>query len=104
MKKMYREKSNPLKPLQLWGRYKEVTLFLEWDLITTVSDQTQRLKRIIVFVMRPQVFLHPWGRKHARLQDFKLSVAGKLARVAMIEDFYQKKPWTSKNDFIRLAC
>lgn len=57
-----------------------------------------------MFVMHPHVFLHPWGNKHSRLQDLKLTVAGKIARVEMIEDFYQKKLWTSKNDFMRLVC
>jgi hypothetical protein len=42
--------------------------------------------------------------KHARLKDLKLTVAGKIARIETIEDFYQKKPWASKGDFTRLAC
>jgi hypothetical protein len=97
MLKAYRENGNPLEPFQLWAKYQDVTLHLEWT-----SGQRSQLKRFIVFVMHPQIFLLPWGPKHAALQDLQLAVAGKLAKIGMIENFYQTRKWSSKRDFQRL--
>lgn len=47
------------------------------------------LKRIIVFVMHPQVFLYSFGKKHAAIQDLRISVAAKLAKVEIQERFFQ---------------
>jgi hypothetical protein len=52
--------------------------------------------------MHPQIFLLPWGPKHAALQDLQLAVSGRLARIGTIENFYQTRKWSSKRDFQRL--
>ena len=91
MKKVYREKKTPpFTELRLWGTYKGLSLFLEWGYPTNTTKR--ELIRLIVFVMRLQMFLHRWGIKHAAVQDLKLMVAGKLAKVEMIPDFFQSSP------------
>ncbi|KAK4938537.1 hypothetical protein LTR10_021069 [Elasticomyces elasticus] len=85
----------------LWGEYEDVTVYLEWEVSPTIGEHTsRRLVRFITFVIHPQFFMYPSGRKQARWQDLHLTVAGRLARVEMIEDFYQKVPPASKKDFL----
>jgi hypothetical protein len=103
MQERYREGDNELEPLKLWGEYQDVTIFLNWEVSSTVRGDTKPLVRFIVFVMHPQVFLTGSARKHARWQDLHLTVAGGLARVEMIEDFYQQNPGSSKKLFVSLT-
>jgi len=102
MKKVYREKKNPLAELRLWGTYNGLSLFLEWGY--PISTTKRELIRLIVFVMHPQMFLHRWGVKHAAVQDLKLMAAGKLAKVEMIPDFFQSRQLTTKSNFVKLVC
>ena len=51
MLKVDRENGNLLKPIQLWAKYQDVTLYLE--------RTSCQLKRFIIFVMHLQIFLLP---------------------------------------------
>ncbi|KZF25554.1 hypothetical protein L228DRAFT_266020 [Xylona heveae TC161] len=94
-----------LERLQLWGDYKDITIYLEWDSEETSHTQhvKRKISRFIVFVMHPQVFLYGWGRKHAMLQDRYLSVAAKLASTTINECFFQELPRFSKSSFAKLS-
>src|SRR6266480_6799940 len=100
MMEQYKRARNDLEALELWGRYDDVTLFLEWGNPSTINDTPKRLVRFIVFVMHPQVFLTPSAGKYAKMQDLQLSVAGKLSKVNTVEYFYQQDPRKSKELFI----
>jgi hypothetical protein len=104
MKKVYREKGNPLTEFWLWGSFEDVCLYLEWSSPGPISSQSRTLMRFIIFVIHPQVFLYPWGRKHARQQDLFLTAAGKLAKVAIEPMFFQSRQLNTRNDFVKLVC
>ncbi|KAF2236896.1 hypothetical protein EV356DRAFT_565023 [Viridothelium virens] len=84
MKKIYRKRGRPLEELRLWGSYQGLSLFLEWSAALDSASGKTEVVRLIVFVMHPQVFLHPWGQKHAY--------------------FFLCRPWTTKADFVKLVC
>jgi len=48
--------------LPLWGKYKEVPVYLEWQ-STEIEDHTApiKLRRFILFAHHPAAFLLPWG-------------------------------------------
>ena len=59
----------------------------------------KNLIRFVVFVYHPQTFFFPWGNKYAVRQDRLLFIANKLAKIDVVEDFYQQYAWESKRNF-----
>lgn len=86
-----------LTPLQLYGPYKNVQIWLEWE-----ADRSQpaqelwRIVRFLVFVQHPQRMLYRRRHTLGVLQDLHLTVAAKLAGVDIDEHFYEisHKPGT----------
>ncbi|KAH7379497.1 hypothetical protein BKA66DRAFT_466078 [Pyrenochaeta sp. MPI-SDFR-AT-0127] len=76
-----------LEPLQLWGEYEGIVLYLEWLSIGTVSGRF--LARFVVPAYHPQVFLSPGGARYGARQDTILRVAHELAGLAYKDGFYQ---------------
>lgn len=91
-----------LEPLRLWGEYADVVIFLEWTENKTGGPKT--LARFVIFAMHPQLFLFPWGKKHAAIQDRSLCIAHKLAKINIGEKFYQKLHWSIVNRFPKPAA
>lgn len=90
--------------LQLWGAYDGVWIHFEWE-NSESNAEDKRIVRILVYAYHAQKMLSFNLRSisTAISQDKLISVAHKLARVPVIEDYYQTKPWSSKQDFIKLA-
>lgn len=81
-----------LESLRIWGKFKDVVVHLEWESTNeweptnSYGGTTKHSVRLIVFVLHPQIFLFPWGMKHAATQDRLLLVANKLAKIDIIEE------------------
>lgn len=79
------EKLLNLAPLRLWGEFKDVELWLEFDHDSVI--------RIMVFANHPQNFMYSTGDRfrqtEGRKQDIILSVAAKMANPTIIENFYE---------------
>ncbi|GAM34766.1 hypothetical protein TCE0_015r02557 [Talaromyces pinophilus] len=74
-----------LAPLRLWGEFKDVELWLEFDHDNVI--------RIIVFANHPQYFMYSTGDRfrqtEGRKQDIILSVAAKMANLTIMQNFYE---------------
>ncbi|KAF1963756.1 hypothetical protein CC80DRAFT_12593, partial [Byssothecium circinans] len=76
-----------LEPLQLWGEYEGIVLYLEWLSIGTVFGKS--LARLVVPAYHPQTFLSPGGARYSARQDTILRVAHELAGLAYKDGFYK---------------
>ncbi len=90
-----------LEPFPLWGKFKEVPVYLEWACDQNDNLATQsRLLRFIVFAYHPQAFVFPWGaRKYGAHQDLVMTVAAGLAKMEANHDYYQNRSYESKAKF-----
>lgn len=79
MKKIHR-----LEELQLWGQYRDVSIFLEWEL------DVNRLRRFVIFVCHPEAMLYGEPETLGKKQDLHLQVAARLAKVSIHENFYEQ--------------
>jgi hypothetical protein len=86
-----------LEPLRLWGKHADIVVFLEWT--TKETGGPKVLARFIIFALHPQLFLLPWGKRHALGQDTLLYVAHKLAKINISNDFYQNYTGLLSIDF-----
>ncbi|KAF1848361.1 uncharacterized protein K460DRAFT_393453 [Cucurbitaria berberidis CBS 394.84] len=76
-----------LEPLQLWGGYKDIVLYLEW--LSTDSLPGKSLARFVVPAYHPQAFLSPGGARYGVRQDTILRVAHELAGLIYKDGFYK---------------
>lgn len=90
--------------LKLWGCFEEVWIHFEWEMFGTHMEH-KRIAKILVFAFHPQKMLSYQMRSRATAveQDRLITVAYKLARVPVTEDYNQTMAWTSKQDFIQSA-
>jgi hypothetical protein len=59
-----------LQPLDLWGSYKGIRLFLEWDSVETADRTSERqLKRFLIAAFHPQNLLKAWSNSFKAAQD-----------------------------------
>jgi hypothetical protein len=79
-----------LVPLPLWGEYKDMTLYLEYE-----NDE---LKRFVLFAYHPQFFCYrtansesgqKWRSLYGRRQDQLLTVAARLGGMTYHAGFYE---------------
>ncbi|KAL1860398.1 hypothetical protein VTK73DRAFT_7365 [Phialemonium thermophilum] len=76
-----------LERLQLWGPYKDVTLWLEWDDPRSQSDR--HLVRFVLFVMHPEAMIFADRSTLGKLQDIHLAVAARLGGITVDENYYE---------------
>lgn len=86
----------------LWGRYRDVKLFLE------IEKESQTIRRFVFHVRHPQYFCRPKRLVHkanpkeeALIQDYALQLAAKLANVEIKNDFYRNH---TKGQYHRLTA
>lgn len=77
-------KTHRLEELRLWGRYKGVSIFLEWELDGHI------LRRFVIFVCHPEAMIYGEPATLGKKQDLHLEVAAKLARIRISENFYER--------------
>ena len=90
-----------MEPFPLWGKFKEVPVYLEWAYDQNDNLVTQsKLLRFIVLAYHPQAFVFPWGaRKYGAHQDLVMAVAAGLAKTEAKHDYYQNLSLESKAKF-----
>jgi len=66
-----------LTRLSLWGKHSGIAVYLEW--MPGDPESLRKLTRLLVFAMHPQLFLFPWEKKFANMQDHLICIAHHLA-------------------------
>jgi hypothetical protein len=90
-------KTMNLQELQLWGEHQQVSLFLEW---TSKDLNIRKISRIIVFVHHPEYFLgYTASTGFKVLQDHKMFIIGRLARIQTNPTFFQHRKFVSAKQF-----
>ena len=93
-----------LQPLDLWGSYKGIRLFMEWDSAETADRTSEReLKRFLVAAFHPQNLLRAWSRTFKSKQDKLLEVAYNLAHLQFAPRFFEESIWRRKIDILPYA-
>lgn len=65
-----------LKRLSLWGKHSGIAVYLKW--MPGDPESLRKLTRLLVFAMHPQLFLFPWEKKFANMQDHLICIAHHL--------------------------
>jgi len=90
-----------LQPFDLWGSYKGIRLFLEWDSMEKTDSTNQRhLKRFLISAFHPQNFLRAWSNNYKPIQDALLEVAYNLAEVEFVPHFLCTRKWQEQIDVL----
>ena len=79
------KKTLRLEELQLWGKYRDVSIFLEWEIYG------DKLRRFVVFVSHPEAMLYGEPELLGRKQDLHLQVAANLAKISIPQSFYEQR-------------
>ena len=83
-----------LQPFELWGSYKGIRLFLEWDTVETADRKSEKqLKRFLIAAFHPQNLLRAWSNNYKSVQDTLLEVAYNLAEVRFVPQFFGANLW-----------
>lgn len=93
-----------LQPLDLWGSYKGIRLFLEWDSVETADRTSERqLQRFLIAAFHPQNLLRGWSNSFKPAQDTLLEVAYSLAKVRFVPQFFEANVWQKQIDVLPYA-
>lgn len=93
-----------LQPLDLWGSYKGIRLFLEWDSVETSELTGERqLQRFPIAAFHPQNLLRGWSNSLKPAQDTLLEVAYRLDEVGFVPRFFQANTWQKQIDVLPYA-
>lgn len=93
-----------LQPFDLWGSYKGIRLFLEWDSVEVTNRTSERqLKRFLIAAFHPQNLLRAWSNNYKSAQDTLLEVAYNLAEVRFVPHFFSTNLWQKQIDVLPYA-
>ncbi|KAF7502145.1 hypothetical protein GJ744_006889 [Endocarpon pusillum] len=87
--------------MDLWGSYKGVRLFLEWDSVETADriSETQ-LQRFLIAAFHPQNLLKAWSNNFKASQDTLLEVAYSLSEIRFVPQFFETGVWQKQIDIL----
>lgn len=93
-----------LQRLDLWGSYKGIRLFLEWDSAETADRTSERqLQRFLIAAFHPQNLLKAWSNSFKAAQDTLLEVAYSLAEVRFVPQSFEAGVWQKQIDVLPCA-
>lgn len=78
-----------LEPLQLWGKFDQVQIFLEWKHDPGEIPNDKQLVRFVVFVAHAEAMIYATRTTLGRKQDLYLTAASRIGGLLIDEHFYE---------------
>lgn len=93
-----------LQPFDLWGSYKGIRLFLEWDSPQTIGHaRSGQSRQFLIVTFHPRNLLRAWSNSNKPIQDTLLDVAYNLAGVQFAPQFFGANLWQKQINVLPYA-